>query len=500
MTCELTDGKGAYKGTLEIPAEVEYNNRKFKVIQINSALDYYYIESLSIPNTINTLPDIYYDAPIKELIIQDGDNSIQMGSVRLMNLKKLYMGRNIDFDSSSFPNMEEVSIGPLVTSIGRALFYDSFFYGGSSISTITFSKDSKLTEIGEKAFFYCKCSTIALPNSVETIGEKAFGYSSKLKKIELPNSLKSIGDYAFFGCPLTDIVFPSELKHIGEKAFSGCSITEIRIPQNVKYIGEKSFGENPLSRIYFEDTDETISLFSNSFPSVESVYIGRNFTGTIQANNIEFGPSVNKLNAANFKGSKNLKSISIPTSVKTIGDDVFSGCSSLETLEIPSLVTYIGTSAFKDCSNLKSISFGSNIKDIGSGALTGCKNLSEITLFSAVPPGYHTEFTNKQYMDIIVNVPNGSLSAYQNADIWKNFWNITEMAASGITKIGADNVCINANANTIIITGAEADDLVTVVGIDGRIRYTGYDKIIYGLTPGLYIVKVRNCIQKAVVR
>ena len=228
--------------------------------------------------------------------------------------------------------------------------------------------------------------------------------------------------------------------------------------------------------------------------------MGRNFTGTIKATKIGLGSSVTALNKDNFKDSKNLTSISIPESVTTIDNSVFYNCSSLESLEIPSSVTYVGTSAFYGCTNLKSISFGSNIKDIGANALTKCDNLSEITLFNTVPPSYLTAFTNKQYMDVALKVPHGSLTAYQNTDNWKNFWNITEMEASGISEIKTDNISILTDANSILITGAEAEDAVTIVGIDGNIRYSGYDRIISGLTPGLYVVKVRNCTRKVIVK
>lgn len=74
------------------------------------------------------------------------------------------------------------------------------------------------------------------------------------------------------------------------------------------------------------------------------------------------------------------------------------------------------------------------------------------------------------------------------------------MEASGISEIKTDNISILTDANSILITGAEAEDAVTIVGIDGNIRYSGYDRIISGLTPGLYVVKVRNCTRKVIVK
>lgn len=498
MTCALTKGTEEYKGTVVIPAEVEYNNRKFKVTAVNGD-PLLKVENLTIPNTINEIHlNSYY---LGKLTIQDGEIPLKItgGYASPKALKTIYLGRDIQMTDNLFAynNIEEITIGPLVTVISKGLFTSN-----RKLSNVTFSNNGKLMRIEESAFSSCDAiSTIILPNSVEYIGEGAFDNNPKLNKIELSQNLKSIGRWAFYDCPLiTNIILPLHLEDIGYSAFRECSITELSIPKSVNQIGEYAFSDNPLSIVTLEDADKTISFDSNALPSVNSAYIGRNFIGTIKANKIDISLSVSALNFRNFRDSKNLTSISIPESVKTISNEVFYNCSSLESLEIPSSVTYVGTSAFYGCTNLKSISFGSNIKDIGANALTKCDNLSEITLFNTVPPSYLTAFTNKQYMDVALKVPHGSLTAYQNADNWKNFWNITEMEASGISEIRTDNISILTDANAILITGAEAEDAVTIVGIDGNIRYSGYDRIISGLTPGLYIVKVRDCIRKVIVK
>lgn len=55
--------------------------------------------------------------------------------------------------------------------------------------------------IGEKAFSSCKnLKSIEIPNSVVSIGEMAFSGCNNLAWIEIPNSVTSIGDHTFFGC------------------------------------------------------------------------------------------------------------------------------------------------------------------------------------------------------------------------------------------------------------------------------------------------------------
>lgn len=59
-------------------------------------------------------------------------------------------------------------------------------------------------------------------------------------------------------------------------------------------------------------------------------------------------------------------------------------------------------------------------------------------LLNSVPPQtYSDAFTNSQYLNLNVYVPQGSLSAYQNADVWKDFWNLQEGAPTGIESVNS---------------------------------------------------------------
>ena len=69
------------------------------------------------------------------------------------------------------------------------------------------------------------------------------GYFGDRTSITIPNSVTSIGDRAFRGCSsLTNITIPSSVTSIGEFAFSGCSsLTSITIPDSVTSIGWGAF-------------------------------------------------------------------------------------------------------------------------------------------------------------------------------------------------------------------------------------------------------------------
>ena len=134
-----------------------------------------------------------------------------------------------------------------------------------------------VTSIDENAFYCCEgLTSIDIPNSITKIGDFAFGncpvltsivvesgnprYDSRnncnaiietadntliagCKNTMIPNSVTSIGVRAFEGCDgLTSIVIPNSVTAIGNKAFYSCDgLTSVNIPNSVTAIGNNVF-------------------------------------------------------------------------------------------------------------------------------------------------------------------------------------------------------------------------------------------------------------------
>ena len=121
---------------------------------------------------------------------------------------------------------------------------------------------NSVTTIGNKAFSECDSLTsINIPNSVTTIGDWAFASCDSLTSINLPNSVTTIGNWAFEGCnSLTNINIPNSVTTIGNSAFNGCnSLTSINIPNSVTTIGVSAFFDcNSLISINIPNSVTTI--------------------------------------------------------------------------------------------------------------------------------------------------------------------------------------------------------------------------------------------------
>ena len=108
------------------------------------------------------------------------------------------------------------------------------------------------------------------------------------------------------------------------------------------------------------------------------------------------------------------KTTAIPESVVVIGDAAFSGVEALQTITIPASITIIGREAFK-----------------------GCSNLAEIHVKAATPATIYSN-TFADYSATLY-VPASTLSDYQAADYWKNFFNVVADDETLIEKVNSED-------------------------------------------------------------
>lgn len=323
---------------------------------------------------------------------------------------------------------------------------DNAFYGCTGVTNATISNEGN---IGADAFRGCdNLSSITLGDSIKSIGDYAFYGCSKLTEVTIPNKTTSLGGYCFSGNSLlANIDLGNGLKTIGQYCFSGCSMPEISIPASVTSIGNYTFNNCiSLADVVIEDRTSELTLGSNGssplFAScpLDSVYIG---------GKIKYNTSSSSCYSPFYRNTS-LRTIVITDEEEEIYNNEFYGCTNLKNVTMGDGVKKIGNWAFSGCSNLDYFNFGSGMQSIGDEAFSDCTNLTMLISYAEVPPtcgSMALDDINK--WSCVLKVPESSISAYQAADGWKEFFFI-ESLPTAITEITEDgNHCNGTNVYTI---------------------------------------------------
>lgn len=112
----------------------------------------------------------------------------------------------------------------------------------ASLRAVTVAAGCKT--IPNMAFYSCKYITeVNLPDSLETIGIRAFYACRSLRAVTIPDNVKMIRDDAFFGCDnLSELTLGGSLEIIGMQAFYGCgALKSVECPESLREIGASAF-------------------------------------------------------------------------------------------------------------------------------------------------------------------------------------------------------------------------------------------------------------------
>ncbi len=212
------------------------------------------LTSVTIPNSVTTIGEFAFSDCSGLTSVTIGNSITSIGNYAFSDCSGLtsvtipnsvtYIGNGIFLGCSGLTSM---TIPNSVTSIGNGAFY-----GCSGLTSVAIP--NSVTSIGESAFRGCSgLTSVIIPNSVTSIGDGAFGGCSGLTSVTVDKNngtydsrdncnaiIETSTNKLIVGCKNTTI--PNSVTSIGDRAFEGCSgLTSVTIPNSVTSIGKYAF-------------------------------------------------------------------------------------------------------------------------------------------------------------------------------------------------------------------------------------------------------------------
>lgn len=312
---------------------------------------------------------------------------------------------------------------------------------------------SSVESIGYCAFSECtQFQTVEIPQNLAVISDYAFA-GCKFESITIPDGIVSVCQNAFDFSNIdnTEISLPDSIEYIGENAFGENSFMEIKLPENLIELDASFRNSEYLERVEFNDKLVRMSgtfegctqLKEAELPDSLTAVGDYTFADCTSLEKVHMSSNVARINEGAFYGCTSLNRFDWDSPVKNIESNAFCECSISEfdfscTDSVPSgafqesgitsvkigenkenseIKQTIGSYGFYGCENLTTAAIGGNVNEISSKSFASCPNLETVVIADSVEAIADDAFDDSDNITIVCTAGSYALNYAQANNI-----------------------------------------------------------------------------------
>ncbi|HEM5153748.1 TPA: leucine-rich repeat protein [Streptococcus suis] len=357
-------GDGAFSGNqfekLELPKSLK--ELGYSAFSDNKNLTFLYINSDLERDRYGS--NYYYDSPFKHSNYSSDSKSLYVEFKD--GVTKIPAGL---FNGAK--QVIRVDLPEGLKEIGESAFYGTSIMKDESKESAPKNENSNAEKEQQNAPFDAVSMTrLELPDSLEKIGNHAFGKIHTLTSINIPKNLIE-ADQAFAGSRnLTHLRNNVEGIRIPDGMLEGTGIATFIVPEGITEIGKYALRDNkttdnssPFGSLSSEPV-KWAGLTNVILPSTLTKIDNRTFESTsIQFIDIPNG--VSEIGEGAFRFSPDLETVKLPKELKRLGGYLFEGNEKMTLLVLPDKVESIDVNAFVNMPNLEKVYIPASVNSIG---------------------------------------------------------------------------------------------------------------------------------------
>ena len=300
-----------------------------------------------------------------------------------------------------------------------------------TIDTLTWSyEDGTLTISGEGA----------IPDYNAYQSQPWYDYDTQIKNIVVENGVTAIGDRAFMETAAVSVSLPDTVTSIGTKAFAYCTgLTELNIPAKVSTIGD----------VILADCSEDLVLYVTVGTAGHAYAVSGGFTyidGTCGDDIIWYFND--KTGTLTLSGTGAIYDYPIKSGT-TPSAPWYAVKDSITSVVIEDGITAIGTLAFYGCDMVTSVTLGKDVASIGPAAFARCTSLKELTVAYTVTD-IDSEAFAYDYGLVLICARGTAAHSYAVNNDYDVTWRIVDCDHDYIGSVTTEPTCVETGIKTYV--------------------------------------------------